>query len=182
MLSKIDIRPHTYIYIVVLLFLAPLKWILAWLLAAAFHEMCHIVAVKFCDGEIQRIIIGLGGTKIECSALNRSKSLLAVLSGPLGGLLPLLFARWIPRTAFCCWVLSIYNLLPLLHLDGGRAVEIVLGTKALIIENLFLIFLSIGALYISCILHFGPLPLCVAAFLWLKKRNTPCKRSACKLQ
>lgn len=182
MLSKFDIMPYTYIYITIMLLLVPFKWILAWLLAAAFHEMCHIIAVKLCGGEIQRMLIGLGGAKIECSALNRTKSLLAVLSGPLGGLLPLLLARWIPRTAFCCWMLSIYNLLPLLHLDGGRAVEIVLGKKAVIIEKLFLIFLSIGALYVSFILHFGPFPLCIAAFLWLKKRNTPCKRSACKLQ
>lgn len=180
--SKIDVRPSAYIYIVILLFLVPIKWILAWILAAGFHEICHLIAVKLSGGAIHSVIIGLSGAKIECSPLSRTKSLIAVLSGPIGGLLPLLFARWIPRTALCCWLLSVYNLLPLLHLDGGRATEIVLGSKAVIVQNIFLIVLSIGALYISFVLHFGFLPLGLIAILWLKNRNTPCKQSACKVQ
>lgn len=180
--SKIDVRPSAYIYIVILLFLMPIKWILAWMFAAGFHETCHFIAVKLSGGEIHRVIIGLSGAKIECGPLSRTKSLFAVLSGPVGGLLPLLFARWIPRTALCCWLLSVYNLLPLLHLDGGRAIEILLGPKARAIQRISLILLSVGALYISFVLHFGLLPLSLIAILWLKNRNTPCKRSACKLQ
>lgn len=182
MLSKIDVRPSTYIYIVILLFFIPIKWILAWILAAGFHEMCHLIAVKIFGGEIYRITIGLNGAKIDCSPLSRVKSLFAVLSGPIGGLLPLLFARWFPRTALCCWLLSVYNLLPLLHLDGGRAIEILLGSKAAVIQRIFLILLSIGAIYISFVLHVGLLPFGFIVILWLKNRNTPCKPSACKLQ
>lgn len=182
MLSKINVRPSTYIYLVILLFLVPIKWILAWMFAAGFHEICHLVAVKLSGGEIHRVIIGLSGAKIECSSLSKMKGLFAVLSGPIGGLLPLLFARWFPRTALCCWLLSVYNLLPLLHLDGGRAIEILLGSKAAVIQRIFLILLSFGAMYISFVLHFGLLPLGIIAILWLKNRNTPCKQSTCKLQ
>ena len=125
--AKIDIRPNTYIYIVLLLFLLPLKWLLAWCLAAGVHEGCHWLAVRLCGGEIYKITIGLSGAKMECSPMSAKKSLIAVLSGPVGGLVPILFARWIPRTALCCWLLTMYNLLPLLHLDGGRVIQILIG-------------------------------------------------------
>ena len=178
----LDIKPNTYIYMVLLLFLIPLKWLLAWVFAAGFHELCHLFAVKLCGGEILHMTVGIGGAKMVCSPMSNKKSLFAVLCGPIGGLLPVLFARWIPRAALCCWLLSMYNLLPLLCLDGGRAIEIVLGTKAVIIHKLFLIMLSIGAVFVSVVLHFGLLPLGIIVILWLKNRKSPCKPGACKVQ
>lgn len=180
--AKINIRPNTYIYMVLLLFFIPLKWLFAWMLAAGFHEACHWLVVKLCGGEIYSITIGIGGAKMECGPMSNAKRLMAVLSGPLGGLLPLLFARWIPRTALCCWLLSMYNLLPLLNLDGGRALEILLGNKAAILQKIFLIALSIGAVYLSLVLHFKLFPLVIIAVLWLKNGKSPCKPGACKVQ
>ncbi len=180
--AKIDIRPNTYIYVVLLLFFIPIKWLFAWIFAAGFHEVCHWLAVKLCGGVVYSITIGLGGAKMECSPMSSKKSLFAVLCGPVGGILIVLFARWIPRTALCSWLLTMYNLLPLLHLDGGKAIEILFGSKAVLIEKLFLILLSIGALYLSFVLRFGLLPLGFMAILWLKKRNFPCKPAICKVQ
>lgn len=182
MQAKVNIRPNTYIYIVVLLFLIPIKWLLAWLLAAGFHELCHWIAVRLCGGEIYNVTIGLGGAKMECSPLSKGQQLLSILCGPIGGLLPLLFARWLPRTALCCWALSVYNLLPLLHLDGGRAMEILLGAKADWVQRIFLILLSLGVAYLSFALDFGLLPIGLMLILWLKSRNTTCKPSLCKVQ
>lgn len=180
--AKINIRPNTYIYMVLLLFFIPLKWLFAWMLAAGFHEVCHWLAVKLCGGKIYSITIGIGGAKMECGPMTNKKRLFAILSGPLGGLLPLLFARWIPRTALCCWLLSMYNLLPLLNLDGGRAVAVLLGTKAVIVQKLFLTALSIGAVYLSVALQFKLLPLVIIGVLWLKNRKSPCKPDARKVQ
>ena len=182
MQAKVNIRPNTYIYIVVLLFLIPLKWLLAWLLAAGFHELCHWIAVRLCGGEIYNVTIGLGGAKMECSPLSKGHQLFSLLCGPIGGLLPLLFARWLPRTVLCCWALSVYNLLPLLHLDGGRALEILLGAKAAWVQRIFLILLSLGVVYLSFALGFGLLPIGLMLILWLKSRNTTCKPSLCKVQ
>lgn len=182
MQTKFDVKPNTYIYIVLLLFLVPLKWLFAWLFAAGFHEVCHWIAVKLCGGEIYSITIGLGGAKMECGPMTKRKRLLAVLCGPLGGLFLLLFARWIPRVAICSWFLSLYNLLPLRQLDGGRALEILIGEKTFILQKVFLIALSVGAIYISVVFHFGLLPVAIIAVLWLKSRNTPCKPGSCKVQ
>ncbi|MBR5023234.1 MAG: hypothetical protein IKY18_08645 [Oscillospiraceae bacterium] len=182
MQTKFDIKPNTYIYIVLLLFLVPLKWLFAWVFAAGFHEICHWLAVRLCGGEIYSIMIGIGGAKMECGPMTKKKRLLAVLFGPLGGLLLVLFARWIPRVALCSWFLSLYNLLPLLQLDGGRALEILFGEKALVLQKIFLIVLSIVAIYVSVILRLGLLPLGIIAALWLKSRNFPCKPGGCKVQ
>ena len=179
---KFEIRPGTYIYIVLLLFFVPLKWLFAWLFATGFHEVCHWLAVRLCDGDVYSITVGLGGAKMKCSPMSNKKRLFAVLSGPIGGLFLVLFARWIPRTALCSWLLSVYNLLPLSYLDGGNALKILVGKKAFFLQKIFLILLSIGAVYVSLILHFGILPLGIVVILWLKNRNTPCKQGACKVQ
>ena len=139
MQTKIDIKYNTYIYIVLLLFFVPLKWLLAWLFAAGFHEVCHWFAVKLCGGDVYSITVGIAGAKMECSSMKRTRRLFAVLSGPLGGLLLLAFARWIPRVALCSWLLSMYNLLPLLPLDVGTALEILLGEEIYILQKIFLI-------------------------------------------
>ena len=179
---KFEIRPSTYIYMVLLVFFVPLKWLLAWVFAAGFHEVCHWLAVRLCDGDVYSITVGLGGAKMECSPMSNRKRLFAVLSGPIGGLFLVLFARWIPRTALCSWLLSMYNLLPLPHLDGGSALKILMGEKAFLLQKIFLILLSIGAVYVSLVLGFGFLPLGIVIILWLKNRNTPCKQSTCKVQ
>lgn len=182
MRTKIDIRPNTYIYMVLLLLLIPIKWLLAWGLAAGFHEICHWFAAKLCGGEIRGITVGLGGAKMECSPMPKGKRVLTVLSGPIGGLLPLLFAQWMPRTALCCWFLSMYNMLPLICLDGGKVIEILLGARAVIVQRLFLLVLSLVAVYVATVLDLGLLPMIIAVLLWLKSRNNPCKPGVSKVQ
>ena len=182
MQTKIHIKPVTYIYLVILLFILPLKWLLAWVFAAAFHEASHWIAVKVCGGEIYYITIGIGGAKMECGPMTKKKGILAVLCGPFGGLLLVFFARWIPRIALCSWFLSCYNLLPLQSLDGGRALEIMLGKRAFAIQKVFVMLLAIGAFYASMCLRCGFLPVVVVSALWLKNRNNPCKPDCCKVQ
>ena len=179
---KINIKPSTYIYIVLLLFMIPMKWLFAWLFAAGVHELSHWIGVKICGGEIYSIVIGIGGAEMVCSAMPWKKQLFAILCGPLGGLLPMLFAYWMPYVAVSCCLLTIYNLLPLRCLDGGKVVETLIGTKVIYIEKICLVILSVVAIYISVVLKFTLLPLAIVAFLWAKSRNNPCKRGACKVQ
>ena len=183
-IMRVNVKPNTYIYLVLLMFLVPIKWLAAWLLAVSFHELCHWAAVKLCGGEIFELAVGIGGAKMECGPLTNGKRLLAVLSGPIGGLALVLLGRWLPRTALCSWLLSIYNLLPLRPLDGGRALEILLGQRPAFafIEKLILILMSTAALYGAIILHFGLLPLAIMAGLWLKHRKSPCTPHVCRVQ
>lgn len=180
---SVTLKLNTYIYFVLLLFLVPIKWLLAWLTAVSFHEFCHWVSVKLCGGEIYGLTVGIGGANMECTPLSNGKRLFAVLSGPIGGFALVLLGRWIPRTALCSWLLSVYNLLPMLPLDGGRALEILVGKQAAsVIDRIFLIFLSLVALYVAINLHFGILPLAIIGGLWLKHRKSPCKPPICRVQ
>ena len=178
----VDVKPNTYIFMVLLLFLIPLKWLISWLVDAGFHEVCHFLAVKLCGGEVYSMTVSITGAKMECTPLSKIRRLLAVLSGPVGGLLLIIFARWLPRVALCSWLLSVYNLLPLMSLDGGRALEILMGSRAIVVQRIFLFLLCVGAVYLFLILDFGLFPLVIVVILWLKNRNNPCKPGVCKVQ
>ena len=180
----VNFKPDTYIYLVLLLFLLPFKWLLAWLLAIFAHEMSHWLAVIICGGKTCGVSVSIGGAKMNCTLLSKKKQIMAILSGPIGGLLPVLLSRYFPRVALCCCALSIYNLLPLRPLDGGSLLEIVLGDGVTLValERIFLIIAGTAALYAAVILHLGCLPLLIIAGLWLRNRKRPCNVRPCRVQ
>ncbi len=66
---------------------------------------------------------------MRADGMSSGKSVICILSGPMGSLLLFLFVRWIPRIAFCGLLQGIYNLLPIYPLDGGRVVRCMLDLK-----------------------------------------------------
>lgn len=104
-----------------MLLVLPIKWIAAFAVASACHEFCHLLALRLLSARVGQIRIGVTGTVMESQPMSRGKELLCALAGPLGGLLLLPAARWLPRTAICAAFQSLYNLLPVYPLDGGRA-------------------------------------------------------------
>lgn len=182
--KNITIKANTYVYLVILLLLIPIQWLFAWLVTMLFHELCHWIAVKLCGAQVYQLVIGIGGMDMESSPLSDGKRLFAVLSGPIGGFLLVFLGRWFPRVALCSWMLSMYNLLPLLPLDGGRALQIILRNKTafFVVEKCILILLTFACAYVAFSLRLGVLPLAIVAGLWLKNRKRPCKASLCKVQ
>lgn len=158
----------------------PIRWLLAAITAAACHELFHIAAVYLCGGRISGLIIGGNGAVMDAQPMSKGRELICALAGPLGGLLLLLFVRWIPRTAICAAFHSLYNLLPIYPLDGGRAMrcaaELVLPLRADCIckwiETCCLILMGILAVYACVILRLGLFPVLMAATLYLKVRRT----------
>ena len=181
---RITVKANTYVYFVLLLFLIPIPWLLAWATAVFFHELSHCAAVRILGGNIYQMTIGIGGMDMQTSPLTDRRHFIAIFSGPVGGFLPVLFARQMPRLAVCCWILTLYNLLPLLPLDGGRMWEILLGRRQFfyVLQKILLGMLICGAVYATVFLKLGILPLAIIGVLCVRNRKIPCKRSLRKVQ
>lgn len=163
-----------------LLLTLPLNWILSAVIAAVFHEICHLVAIRLLGGRVWSLKVGPGGAVIETDPLSYGKELICSLAGPMGSLFLLCLCRFAPRIALCAAVQGIYNLLPIYPLDGGRALfcaanMIVSGKRAETICCLIGGMAALGILLLSVaatfVWHWGLMPL-IAAFMLITKKNT----------
>lgn len=163
-----------------MLLILPLNWLLAAAIAAVFHEMCHIAAILLLGGKILGIRIGAGGAEIETDGLSTGRELVCTLVGPLGGFLLLMFCRWIPRIALCGLMQSLYNLLPIYPLDGGRLIRCIVelsvpaASRDVVcryIEKASIAGIVLSAMYATFVRHLGIMPLLIAWMLILKKNT-----------
>ena len=112
-----------YLYLALLLLILPLKWLAAAIIAGAVHELCHFLAVRFCGGRVAGFRFSFRGAIMEAGGLCPAQELLCVLAGPAGSLGLLLFAQIFPRIAICGGMQGLFNLLPVMPLDGGRVLQ-----------------------------------------------------------
>lgn len=190
MRTKFSISFSACVILALMLFILPLQWVFAALAAACIHEAFHIAAIRLCGGKVTSIRIGGNEASIDLLQMSPAKEMICALAGPLGGLLLILFARWIPRIAVCAAFQSIYNLLPLYPLDGGRALRCAIilmkpesaDEICAAIQRFLLILLLIFAVYACFGLKLGIMPLLFAAALCYKTKNTPCKPPLLKVQ
>ena len=122
----VRVDPFAYFFCALLLLTLPLRWVLAAIFAAAFHEVCHIAAICLTGNRIYQLHIGIGGAKIRTDLNDPRQELLCALAGPAGSLVLLLLYRTFPRLALCGGVQGIFNLLPIYPMDGGRALSCML--------------------------------------------------------
>ncbi len=184
----ISIKPAYFIILALALLTLPLQWIFSWIIASAFHELCHYWALRLCSCRVLRVQIDLNGTTMETDLLSSSKEILCALAGPLGGFLLLLIARWCPRIAVCGCFQSMYNLIPIFPLDGGRTVRGILQkffseSKSNTIERyletgILAIFVLLGLFAAFC-KDLGLIPLVFAGILIIKNKKT---KITCKQQ
>ncbi len=114
------------IFLAALVLLLPLKLILGWILAVAVHEGCHYAALRICRVPVLKIKFQGLGLQIETGEMTVLQELLCAAAGPLGGMSLLFVSRWMPYSAVCAFCLSMFNLLPIYSLDGGRVLSCVL--------------------------------------------------------
>lgn len=158
----------------------PFQWIVSWFFAAGIHELCHYVALRLCKVNVSHIKIGILGAVITTEQITSGAvEMLCALAGPAGGLILLIFARLLPSVAICALFQSLYNLLPIYPLDGGRALynflvlffsedralRIYCVIKILILLSLFII--SILGLFLDA----GLIPLIFTIALIIKTRK-----------
>jgi hypothetical protein len=180
------VTPSAMIILAMAVLILPLRWLLAWGIAALTHEFFHLAAVYACGGEVVQMRISPAGALMSATQLDRGRELLCALAGPVGALLLIPLAKWIPAVAICAVFQSMYNLLPLYPLDGGRALRCALliffsertaQRVCDIIGVIVLVVIWSGALYGAIWLKLGIMPLLLALILNLKtkKGKIPCK-------
>lgn len=160
-----------------MIFLLPLRWLVATLIAALIHELGHYAAVRMFGGSVHCLRLSTSGAIMESSGINQYAAIICLLAGPLAGLLPLLAFRYIPVIALCGLIQSIYNILPIYPLDGGKILRyIILMSGGTDLRFRFVEKIIISALFVMCVyirVRFGISLFCfLAGFLFLK---TPCK-------
>lgn len=188
----VRIDPAAYIFCALLLLTQPLNWLAAAVFAAAFHELCHILAIFLTGNRVERVRIGLGGAEIKTEFASARQELLCALAGPGGSLLMLLLCRNFPRLALCGAVQGCFNLLPIYPMDGGRVLACILeiyfpaqGERVrrwaeLGACGLLLVLAVAGSLAFSL----GILPVSLAVLLICRgfQRKIPCKQEKIRVQ
>lgn len=124
--TPIDLRPGFFLLLAAALLIFPLPWVGAWLLAATVHELFHLLAARLSGTAVERISLGGGGMEMKIGLSGPRQAFFTAMAGPLGSVFLIFLAPWIPRTAVCGFVQAVFNLLPIMPLDGGRALRVLL--------------------------------------------------------
>ena len=106
-----------------MLLLFPLRFLAGVLLAAIIHELAHIMAIRLTGGEVRCIQLRANGARIITSPMEPGKEILCALAGPGLGAVTILAWQVFPELAVAGLVQTVFNLLPIYPLDGGRVVR-----------------------------------------------------------
>ena len=104
--------------------------------AVAIHELGHIALLRLSGAQLTRLRLDVFGCRLDYHGeLSREWMLCAVLAGPAAGLVYGLAALAIggeygETTGVVSFLLTAFNLLPILPLDGGRALALLAGPAA----------------------------------------------------
>ena len=115
-----------------LLFFCGERLTAALLIAALVHEAGHAAVICIACRDMPQIVLGTFGAQIVLrDPTGPWRELCCVLAGPVAGILPALICRncagGMGEAVFwCASILTLWNLLPVLPLDGGRAMRIFL--------------------------------------------------------
>lgn len=188
---SLTVRPWACVLAALWLLVLPLRWCLAAVTAAVIHESFHCLAVYLCGGRILRGEIGGSGALLETTPIGRGRELLCTLAGPLGGIVTMVLFHRFPRLVLCAGLQTAWNLLPLMPLDGGRALDaaahMLLPPRAADglcrgVDILVTFGMAALGLYGTVMAKLGLLPILLAGALLLRTGKIACKSGGSTVQ
>ena len=161
---------------VVLLFayFGHIRLLLCFLLSSFLHELGHIFVLRLMGKRIQNMSIGITGSVIQNQTLSYTEELLTAVAGPAVNLLLLILFHESTTLFMLNLSLLCYNMLPILPLDGGRIITVLLEKwmPERTVGVLRGIFAAMGcALFFSILLGLqgmadGTCWILIVAFIW----------------
>ena len=130
-----DISAGAILLFALMYFFDAIGVVSAMLPAALIHELGHVAALRLCHCRLTRVRVGLTGAELDYAPLTEGwRHTVCLLSGPITGLLYAVVAcsagaRFLNMSGTVSILLSVFNLLPILPLDGGRAVAAALTER-----------------------------------------------------
>lgn len=171
MSHKVNITSGFLLLLIAVTVLAGPKRMLIVVIAAAVHELGHLIALRVLGARVERFSLAGTGARIAFRAhLSYPAEIAAALSGPLAGALLTGFSLWAGRRwdgdfllelAAVSALYTAVNLVPASITDGGRALEAALcqcfGPDAAWVAGLVLDALCVAAALVGgCALLFRP--------------------------
>lgn len=177
---SLRIMPGFFYSLAISLLLVPFPLLGGWIAATVWHEACHYMMLQIFRLKVYAIVADFGGIRMETEHLSGLRLSLCALAGPVGGfLLTFLLPLW-PAAALCGGIQSLYNLLPIVPLDGEKIVRGVLcrlfSDEAAMCVMKWIRIVTLLLLLIDgivCVFRFGRFSLIVVAAFFLK--IIPCK-------
>ena len=149
---ELDIKPLALLLFALVYFFDESGFIALVLPAAAFHELGHFLAMKMGGMRLRSLRLGLFGLEMDYwGSLSGGWGAAALGAGPLFGIIyfavltiaPFEYCRLSGEISLA---LSLFNLLPILPLDGGRLAQLAFGDtffKASRIISMIFIFAAL---------------------------------------
>ena len=121
-----SVDADVYIITVFVVLILPLRLLLGFIAAIFFHELCHYIALRLTNANVYAVRLQATGITMGTAPLACRQELFCSLAGPFGSLLIVAGARYWPCAALFALGQSLFNLLPIFPLDGGRALRCIL--------------------------------------------------------
>lgn len=157
---KVTVRADFCILVALSLFVFPIQWVFGWIIAAFVHELFHLLMMLILKVNVFSVSLRASGTIIESNSMTSFQELLCAIAGPLGGLTIMLLKVIFPPASVCAAVQTVYNLLPIYPLDGGRAVKCaaacMFGDKKAEIISKVISILCFASIYVVVIIYLLP--------------------------
>ena len=123
---SLEVRPGAVVLLSGLYFLLPLRWCARLALTVTVHELGHFAALILCGAQVCGLRMEGCGLVLRCTPTEGAlRTVTAALAGPAAGagLFCILRGLGYIACAELSLLFSCVNLLPVLPLDGGRALH-----------------------------------------------------------